>query len=67
MSHMEEMDKLQMDAQNFKEPEIGQVIWFLKNPDRKYSGIFFGQVKEKRGSNFVVSVSNEGETILSPS
>ena len=55
ISHLEEMDRLQMDAQNLRDPEIGQVIWILKNPDIKHSGIFFGQIK-KRCSNYLVSV-----------
>ena len=34
-------DKLQRSATNCREPEVGQTIFFLKNPDNKRAGILF--------------------------
>ena len=47
-------------------PEIGQVIWFFKNPDHKNKGILFGKIINKSGSDFVVEVSTGGITTIPP-
>ena len=41
-------------------------VWFLKNPYLKYSGILYGTVKNKRGTDYEVYVANGRETALPP-
>ena len=60
------MNLLQRGSQEVKEPKIGQIVWFLKNPDLKYSGILYGTVKSKMGSDYIVDIANGGETVISP-
>ena len=66
ITHLHDGNKLQQTAQNSREPAIGQTIWFYKLQDIKKSGILFGTVVKREGSDFLINISNGGSCKLSP-
>ena len=41
-------------------------VWFYKNPDNKRSGILFGTVVKREGTDSLVTIASGGQTTLSP-